>query len=152
MFFARQVNLAESSSDADRIFNVQPSFNRRYSVVFSLIGLLFLYHVIFGRGIPEAGQVRLWVPSLTVSGLSTLPGWSILGGTVQKQENLALSCTVMVFLIYRFITGSTLGQVCTTEKKYRCCAVHLQCYVWKSTRTDNVINESSRTGKILYIN
>ena len=117
--------------------------------MFSLIGLLFLYHVIFGRGIPEAGQVRLWVPSLTVSGLSTLPGWSILGGTVQKQENLALSCTVMVFLIYRFITGSTLEH---KRKKYRYCAVHLQCYVWKSTRTDNVINESSRTGKFLDIN
>ena len=81
MFFALQVNLVECASEADRIFNVHPSFSRRYSVLLSLIGWLFLYHVICGSGIPDAGQVKLTVLSLTVSGVSTLPGWSTFGGT-----------------------------------------------------------------------
>ena len=51
-------------------------------MLLSLIGWLFLYHVICGSGIPDAGQVKLTVLSLTVSGVSTLPGWSTFGGTI----------------------------------------------------------------------
>ena len=51
-------------------------------MLLSLIGWLFLYHVICGSGIPDAGQVKLTVLSLTVSGVSTRPGWSTFGGTV----------------------------------------------------------------------
>ena len=54
-------------------------------MLLSLIGWLFLYHVICGSGIPDAGQVKLTVLSLTVSGVSTRPGWSIFGGTVIRR-------------------------------------------------------------------
>ena len=55
-------------------------------MLLSLIGWLLLYHVICGSGIPDAGQVKLTVLSLTVSGVSTLPGWSTFGGTYMRRR------------------------------------------------------------------
>ena len=60
-------------------------------MLLSLIGWLFLYHVICGSGIPDAGQVKLTVLSLTVSGVSTRPGWSTFGGTVVRRKKFHIS-------------------------------------------------------------
>ena len=85
--FTSMINLCSAKfSMKNFIFNVHPSFSRRYSVLLSLIGWLFLYHVICGSGIPDAGQVKLTVLSLTVSGVSTLPCWSTFGGTVMRRR------------------------------------------------------------------